>query len=273
MAKLNDKVIVITGGTRGIGLAIGKRCAQDGAKVALLGKTTDPTPKLEGTLFTAAEEVIQAGGEALPLKTDIRFEEEIQTAIDQVVEKWGKIDILINNASAIFLESTLKTPMKRFDLMFGVNVRGTFATTQACLPHLLKAPNPHVLMLSPPLNMKAQWFQNHCAYTMSKYGMSQCVLGMAEEFKSHGVAFNALWPQTVIATAAINMLGGEALMKSARHPSIVADAAYWILTQESRACTGNFFLDEEVLEKAGITDLSNYAMVPGAILMPDFFLD
>lgn len=273
MTTLKDKVIFITGASRGIGKAIALRAAQDGAKIVVAAKTSDPHPTLEGTIFSTAQEIRAAGGEALPIKLDIRDEDQIQQAVEKTIDTFGQIDIVINNASAIFLEGTLKTPMKRFDLMFGVNVRGTFAVTQACLPHLLKAKNPHVLMMSPPLNMHEKWFENHCAYTMSKYGMSMCVLGMASEFRDRGVAVNALWPMTVIATAAANMLGGEALMQSSRKPEILSDAAHWILTQDAKNTTGNFFTDEAVLEKAGIHDFTPYAVSPGKQLVPDFFLD
>ncbi len=274
MTTLKDKVIFITGGSRGIGEAIAMRAAQDGAKIVIASKTTEAHPKLPGTIYTVAQSIREAGGEALPIQMDLRDEDALQAAVDKTVETWGAIDILINNASAIQLTSTLKTPMKRFDLMFDVNVRGTFAASQACLPHLLKAKNPHILTLSPPLNMSPQWFENHCAYTMSKYGMSMCVLGMSAEFKDKGVAVNALWPKTTIATAAVNMLGGEALMQSSRKPEIVADAAYWVLTQKAQKCTGNFFIDEEVIAEANpAADLAAYAISPDKPLVPDFFLD
>lgn len=274
MTTLKDKVIFITGGSRGIGEAIALRAAQDGAKIVIASKTTEPHPKLPGTIYTVAQAIREAGGEALPLQMDLRDDEALEIAISKTIEAFGGIDILINNASAIQLTPTLQTPMKRFDLMFDVNVRGTFSASQACLPHLLKSKNPHILTLSPPLNMQAKWFQNHCAYTMSKYGMSMCVLGMAEEFKSEGVAVNALWPKTSIATAAVNMLGGEALMSSSRKPEIVADAAYWILTQDSKTCSGNFFVDEDVVAEAmPSVDMAAYAVNPGKPLVPDFFLD
>jgi citronellol/citronellal dehydrogenase len=272
MTTLKNKVIFITGGSRGIGKAIAMRAAQEGARIVIAAKTTEPHPKLPGTIYSVAKEIREAGAEALPLKMDIRFEEEVQTAVKETVKKFGKIDILVNNASAIFLAGTLKTPLSRFDLMFNVNVRGTFAASQACLPYLLKADNPHILTLAPPLNMDEQWFEAYCAYTMSKYGMSMCVLGMAAEFKQEGVAVNALWPRTVIATSAIEMLGGEALMRSARKPEIVAEAAHWILTQPSRDCTGHFFIDEDVLKKKGVTDFAPYAVVPNVPLAEDFFL-
>jgi citronellol/citronellal dehydrogenase len=273
MSTLKGKTLFITGASRGIGLAIAKRAARDGANVVIAAKTAEPHPKLAGTIFTAAEEIEREGGKALPLMVDIRFEEQLHGAVKQAVERFGGIDILVNNASAISLTGTLETPMKKFDLMFGVNVRGTYVTTQACLPELLKAKNPHVLTLSPPLNMKPKWFQNHVAYTMAKYGMSMCVLGMAEEFRDQGVAFNALWPRTVIATAAVNMLGGEEMMQASRTPEIMADAAHAILTRDSRSCTGNFFIDEDLLREAGVTDFAKYLVKPGAEPLPDFFLD
>jgi citronellol/citronellal dehydrogenase len=274
MGKLQGKTILITGGSRGIGLAIAKRAAQDGANIAILAKTAEPHPKLPGTIYTAAEELNEAGGTALPILCDIRYEAQIEAAVSQTVEKFGGIDICINNASAISLTSTEHTPLKRFDLMNGVNARGTFATTQACIPHLKKADNPHVLMNSPPLNMNPKWFANHVAYTMAKYGMSMCVLGMAEEFRSEGIAVNALWPRTSIATAAVrNLLGGEELIRQSRKPQIMADAAYAILTKNSRECTANFFIDDEVLTAEGVTDLKQYSVDPSAEPFIDFFLD
>jgi citronellol/citronellal dehydrogenase len=270
---LKGKTLFITGASRGIGLAIARRAARDGANIVIAAKTSAPHPKLPGTIHTAAEEIEKEGGKALPLMVDIRDEGQIHAAVKQTVERFGGIDILVNNASAISLTGTLETPMKKFDLMFGVNVRGTYATTQACLPELLKAKNPHVLVLSPPLNMKPKWFQNHVAYTMAKYGMSMCVLGMAEEFREQGVAFNALWPRTTIATAAVNMLGGQEMMEASRTPDIMSDAAHAILTRDSRSCTGNFFLDEDLLRESGVTDFAKYAVKPGAQLIPDFFLD
>lgn len=273
MAGLKGKTIFISGASRGIGKAIALRAARDGANVAIAAKTAEPHPKLPGTVFSAAEEIEAAGGKALPLTVDIRFEDQVAKAVAATVERFGGIDILINNASAIQLTGTLSTDMKRYDLMHGVNTRGTFVCSQACLPHLLKAENPHVLNLSPPLSMKAKWFSNHVAYTMAKFGMSMCVLGMAEEFRSKGVAFNALWPMTTIATAAIHMLAGDAGMRSARTPEIMADAAHVILTRPSRECTGNFFIDEEILREAGVTDFSSYAVDPSVPLTPDFFVD
>lgn len=272
MGTLNGKTIFITGGSRGIGLAIAVRAARDGANVAIAAKTSVPNPKLPGTIFTAAREIEQAGGKALPLQVDIRYEEQIAAAAAKTAETFGGIDILVNNASAISLTGTLQTPMKRFDLMIGVNVRGTFAASQALLPYLMKAENPHILNLSPPLSLNPKWFANHCAYTMAKYGMSLCVLGMAEEFRESGVAVNALWPKTVIATAALAMIPGVET-GNCRKPEIVADAARVILARNSRRCTGNFFLDEEVLAAEGVTDFSRYAVQPGAALLPDLFLD
>ncbi len=272
MATLRGKTLFITGASRGIGKAIALRAAADGANVALAAKTSEAHPKLPGTIHSAAREIEDAGGRALPLQIDIRFEEQIAAGAARAAEVFGGIDILVNNASAISLTGTLQTPMKRFDLMFGVNVRGTFAASQAVLPYLLKGSNPHILNLSPPLSLDPKWFRNHCAYTMAKYGMSLCVLGMAEEFREAGVAVNALWPRTVIATAAISMLGGVA-EGNCRKPEIVADAARAILARDSRTCTGNFFLDEEVLAAEGVADFSRYAVNPGAPLLPDLFLD
>ena len=273
MKTLAGMTMFITGGSRGIGRSIALRAAKDGANVVIASKTAEPHPQLEGTIFTVAKEIEDAGGTALPIAMDARDDEQLQAAVELTVKTFGGIDILLNNASAIQLTSTLKTPMKRFDLMFDVNVRATFAASQACLPHLKEGKNPHILMLSPPLNMNPKWFKNHCAYTMSKYGMSMCVLGMSEEFKSAGIAVNALWPRTTIATAAVNMLGGEALMKSSRKPEIMADAAHAILTRASASCTGNFFIDDEVLAEEGVTNLDGYAVTPGGTLIPDFFLD
>jgi len=275
--SLAGKRIFITGGSRGIGLAIALRAAQDGAKIAIAAKTTEPHPKLPGTIFTAAEEIKNAGGEALAIQCDLRDENQIADAVSQTASQFGGIDILINNASAINLTNTESTPAKRFDLMFDVNVRGTFLTSQAVIPHLRASSkegrNPHVLTLSPPLSMKAHWFKNHVAYTMAKYGMSMCVLGMAEEFRRDGIAFNALWPRTAIDTAALQMIPGidTALC---RRPEILADAAYYILKRPSKECSGNFFVDDEVLAAEGITDLDQYAVVPGTKdFLLDFFLD
>lgn len=272
MASLKGKTLFITGGSRGIGLAIAKRAAQDGANVTIAAKTAEANPKLPGTIYSAAEEIEAAGGKALPLMVDIRDEDQIKAAVDKTVETFGGLDICINNASAINLTGTLQTSMKRYDLMNQVNARGTFATSQACLPHLLKAENPHILNLSPPLNMDKKWFAGHTAYTMAKYGMSMCVLGMAEEFAEQGVAINALWPKTVIYTAALAMLGDAVKPDYCRTPEIVADSAHAILTREAKGCTGNFFIDEEVLAEAGITDLDQYAVKAGNPLLPDIFL-
>jgi citronellol/citronellal dehydrogenase len=273
MSTLRGKTLFITGATRGIGLAIALRAAKDGANIAIAAKTDRPHPQLPGTLATATAEIEAAGGGALAVKTDIRDDLQIADAVRQTVERFGGIDILVNNASAISLTGTLQTPMKRFDLMHQVNARGTFAVSQACLPHLLKADNPHILNLSPPLSMQAKWFKDHCAYTMAKFGMSLCVLGMAEEFREQGVAVNALWPRTVIHTAAITMLGGMVKPENCRSSEIVADAAHAILTRESRSCSGHFFTDEDVLREEGVTDFSRYAVDPNGRLLPDFFLD
>ena len=273
MADLKDKTLFITGASRGIGKAIALRAAADGAKIVIVAKTASPHPKLPGTIHTAADEIETAGGRALAIQTDIRFEDQVKNAVKKAVETFGGIDILVNNASAIFLKGTAELSMKRFDLMWSVNARGTFLCCQCCLPDLRKASNPHILMISPPLNMEAKWFQNHCAYTMSKYGMSMCALGMAEEFRPDRIAVNALWPKTVIDTAALRMLGGVVQPESCRSPRIVADAAYEILIRDSRTCTGNFFTDEEVLASAGVSDFSPYEVQPGTPLAPDFFLD
>ena len=271
--SLKGKTLFITGASRGIGKAIALRAARDGANIAVAAKTAEPHPKLPGTVYTAVEEIEAAGGRGLACIVDIRSEELLQEAVNQTVQTFGGIDICVNNASAISLTPTLSTTMKRYDLMNQVNARGTFMTSKLCLPHLLKAENPHILNLSPPLSMKPKWFKNNCAYTMAKYGMSMCVLGMSAEFESKGVAVNALWPRTAIATAAVNMLGGEAMMNASRKPSIMADAAYAILTRDSRRCTGNFYIDDDVLAEEGITDLDSYSVVPGAKLVEDFFLD
>ena len=275
--SLAGKRIFITGGSRGIGLAIALRAAADGASIAIAAKTADPNPKLPGTIFTAAAEIEAAGGKALALQCDIRDELAIEEAIKETVDAFGGIDIVINNASAINLTKTDQTPAKRFDLMFDVNVRGTFLTSQAALPHLRQSAkdgrNPHILNLSPPLSMKPIWFKNHVAYTMAKYGMSMCVLGMAEEFKRDGIGVNALWPRTVIDTAALQMIPGiDAL--AGRKPEILADAAHIILNRDAKECTGNFFVDDLLLASEGITDLEKYSVTPGTTdFLLDFFLD
>jgi len=273
MADLGGKTLFISGASRGIGLAFAKRAARDGANIAIAAKTAEPHPTLPGTIYTAAEEIEAAGGKALPLVVDIRFEDQVRDAVEKTVEKFGGIDILINNASAISLTGTLETPMKRYDLMHQINVRGTYLCSQACLPFLLRGNNPHILNNSPPLSMKAKWFQNHVAYTMAKFGMSMCVLGMSAEFADRGVAVNAIWPKTAIATAAMQMLGGDESIKACRKPEIMADAAHVILTSDSRQCTGNFFVDEDVLRENGVKDFGQYAVDPSHELMPDFFLD
>jgi citronellol/citronellal dehydrogenase len=276
MSTLKGKTLFITGASRGIGLAIGLRAARDGANVAVAAKTADPHPKLPGTVYSACEEIEKAGGKALPCITDIRFEDQVADAVKRTVEKFGGIDILVNNASAISLTPTPDTPMKRFDLMHGINLRGTYAVTQACYPFLKKAANPHVLTLSPPLNLQPHWFGPHVAYSIAKYGMSLCTLGHAEEFRRDGIAVNSLWPRTVIATAAVkNLLGGDESMSKSRTPEIMADAAYVILTKPSREFTGNFCIDDETLRAAGVADLGKYASIPGtpdSALLPDFFV-
>lgn len=272
MPSLAGKTLFISGASRGIGLAIALRAARDGANIVVTGKTATPHAKLPGTVYTAAAEIEAAGGKALPLVVDIRFEEQVYGAVEQAVQRFGGINILVNNASAISLTGTLETPMKRFDLMMGINLRGTFLCSQACLPHLAKAGNPHILTMSPPLDMRAKWFAPHAAYTIAKYGMSMCVLGMAEEFRGAGIAVNALWPRTIIATAALQMLPG-ASPERGRKPEIVADAAWQILTRDSRATTGNFLIDEDVLAAAGVVDFSKYDVAPSASLKSDIFLD
>ena len=269
-----NKNVIITGATRGIGKAIGLRLAKEGANIAVVGKTVDPHPKLEGTIFSAAEEIDKVGpGKVLPIQADIRFEESIDQIVKTTVSTFGGIDILVNNASAINLFPTEQTEAKRFDLMQSINVRGTFLMSKACIPALKKARNPHILNLSPPLNLDPAWFGKHLAYTMSKYGMSMIVLGLSEELKTHRIAANALWPKTTIATAAVqNLLGGDFLVQRSRTPDVVADAAYYILQQPSFECTGNFFIDEEVLSKNGVTDFTKYSVNPEQKLMMDLFL-
>jgi len=271
--SFKNTTILVTGSSRGIGKAIALKLAKDGANIVVASKSVEENPKLGGTIFSAAKEIEEAGGKALPLQCDIRFEDQVKTLIDQSIENFGGIDILINNASAISLTSTEQTEAKRFDLMHSINVRGTFLVTKACIPFLKRSANPHILTLSPPLNLKPKWFAYHVAYTISKYNMSMMTIGWAEEFKKDKIAANSLWPRTTIATAAIkNLLGGEALMKMSRTPEILADAAYYILKQPSTECTGNLFIDEDVLAREGITDLSKYSVVPGAQLYNDLFV-
>ncbi len=273
MPTLRGKTLFITGASRGIGLAIALRAARDGANVAIAAKTTEPHPKLPGTVFSAAEEIEKAGGRALPCVVDIRFEDQVYAAVEKTVQTFGGIDVLVNNASAIHISGTVETPMKKWDLMHAINARGTFLCSQACIPHLKKAANPHILNNSPPLNLDPRWFAPHVAYTMAKYGMSMCVLGMAEELKEDGIAVNALWPRTTIATAAVqNLLGGEEGVRHSRLPEIVADAAHAIITKPSRTFTGRFLIDEDVLRAEGVRDFARYQVVPGAELMPDYFL-
>ena len=276
MSTLKGKTVFISGGSRGIGKAIALRCARDGANVVIAAKTAEPHPKLPGTIYTSAEEIEQAGGRALPLVVDVRHEQEVADAVSQAVEKFGGIDILVNNASAISLTGTLDTQMKRYDLMHQVNTRGTFLCSRECVPYLKQAPNAHVLNLAPPLNMDPRWFAPHVAYTMAKYGMSMCALGMAEEFRDERIAFNALWPRTAIATAAVQFaLGGDEAMRHSRTPEIMADAAYAIFCRDSGECTGHFFIDDEVLAAEGVTDLRSYQVDPSLEhkdLLPDLFL-
>ena len=273
MADLKGKTLFITGASRGIGHAIAMRAAKDGANVVVAAKTTEPDPRIPGTIYSAAEDIDAAGGQAMAAVVDIRFEDQVQDAVDKTIARFGGIDILINNASAISLTDTLTTTMKRYDLMNQVNARGTFLCSKLCAPHLKKAENPHILTLSPPLNLDPRWFAPHVAYTMAKYGMSMCVLGMAEEFKNDGVAVNALWPKTTISTAAVkNLLGGDEMMRASRTPEIMADAAYAVLTRNSREATGNFYIDEDVLREEGVTDFDKYANDPSAELMVDLFL-
>jgi citronellol/citronellal dehydrogenase len=260
--KLKDKVVFITGASRGIGREIALRCAQDGAKVVVAAKSADAHPTLPGTIYTVAKEIEAAGGEALPIQLDVRDEVMVYKVVEKAIEAFGGIDILINNV-----------PMKRFDLMFAVNVRGTFVCSQACIPHLKNSTNPHILNLSPPLNMKAKWFKNHLAYTMSKYGMSMCTLGMAEEFKKAGIAVNSLWPETTIATAAIEVNFPKEIYEASRKPAIVADAAYGIITSPSRETTGNFFIDEDYLRTQGVSDFAHYSINPAKKPFKDAYLD
>jgi citronellol/citronellal dehydrogenase len=272
--SLSGKTMIISGGSRGIGLAIALKAAADGANVALIAKTDQPHPKLEGTIHTAAAEIEEAGGTALPLLGDIRDENRVAEAVAETVERFGGIDIAVNNASAINISTTEETPMKRYDLMQDINARGTFVLSQACIPHLREAENPHVLTLSPPLSLEPRWAQHHVAYTIAKYGMSLCTLGMAAEFADEGIAFNSLWPRTIVATAAVqNLLGGEEAMKRARTPAVYADSAYAVLNRPSRECTGNFYLCEDVLVEEGVTDFSVYSAVPDAEPQVDLYVD
>ncbi|MEA3502175.1 MAG: NAD(P)-dependent oxidoreductase [Actinomycetota bacterium] len=274
MSGLAGKTMFMSGGSRGIGLAIAKRVAADGGNIALISKTADPNPKLPGTIFTAAKEIEEAGGNALPIVGDIRFDGQVEAAVANTVEAFGGIDLCLNNASAINLSGTEQLPMKSYDLMQDINARGTYLVSRTCVPHLKHAENPHILSLSPPLNLAPHWFANNLAYTMAKYGMSMCTLGMSAEFAGSGIAVNSLWPRTAIATAAVrNLLGGDDAMRRTRNPEIMADAAYEIFIRPSREATGNFYIDDEVLAEAGVTDLSVYAFVQDADLMPDFFLD
>lgn len=272
--SLKNKTAFITGASRGIGKAIALRIAKDGGNVIIVAKSVEENAKLGGTIFSAAEEVEKAGGKALAVQCDIRYEDQIQKAVDSAVEKFGGIDILINNASAISLTPTEQTEPKRFDLMHDINVRGTFFVTKACIPHLKKSSNGHIITLSPPISMKPKWFANHVAYTMTKFSMSMMAIGWAAELKQYRIASNALWPRTTIDTAAVrNLLGGEALAKMSRTPDILSDAAYYILNKPSADCTGNCFIDEEIMANEGITDLSSYSVVPGANLYRDLFVD
>lgn len=273
MQTLNNKTIFISGGSRGIGKAIALRAARDGANIVIAAKSDKPHATLPGTIFSVAEEIEKAGGHALPIKLDVRDDQAVVQAVEKAADHFNGLDILINNASAITLKNTLDVSMRNFDLMHSVNVRGTFACSKACLPFLLKSDNPHILNLSPPLNLDPVWFKDYLAYTMSKYGMSMCVLGMASEFRSQGIAVNALWPRTVIETAAINMLGDLVNPVNCRKPEIMADAAHAILCRDSKTNSGNFYIDEDVLRVAGVTDFDRYAVKPGEALMKDLFLD
>lgn len=271
--KLAGRTLFITGASRGIGKAIALKAAQDGANIVIAAKTAEPHPKLPGTIFTAAKEIESLGGHALPCVVDVRDEESVRQAVDNAVKQFGGIDIVVNNASAISLTGTLATPLKKYDLMHHINTRGTYLVSKLCIPHLLKSANPHILNISPPLNMKPRWFKDHVAYTMAKYGMSMCILGMAEEFRDDGIACNALWPRTAIITAAMEMLVGGEVSKKCRKPEIMADAAYVMLCKDSRSYTGNFAVDDDVLKAEGVRNLDHYAVDPSVSLMPDFFLD
>jgi citronellol/citronellal dehydrogenase len=273
MATLAGKTLFITGASRGIGLAIALRAARDGANIAIAAKTAEPHPKLEGTIYSAAKEIEAAGGKALPLTCDIRMEEQVAAAVDQTVKQFGGIDICVNNASAISLTASTQTDMKRYDLMHGINARGTFLVSKTCLPHLKKSPNPHILMISPPLDMNVKWFAAHVAYSMAKFNMSIIALGLSGELKGDGIAVNALWPRTTIATAAVrNLLGGDALIRRSRTPEIVGDAAHLILTQDAKSFTGRFSIDDTLLHEHGVTDFEKYRVDRSAELAPDFFV-
>ena len=273
MSSFKDKAVVISGGSRGVGLEIAKTLGKDGAKIAILAKTTEPHPKLPGTIYTAAEEIEDVGGSALPLICDIRFEEQVDKSIEKVREEFGGVDICINNASAIHLTDTVNTPMKRYDLMHNINVRGTFLLSKSCIPYLKDSENPHILTLSPPLDIDRKWFGRTLAYTTAKYGMTLIAHGLSEELKELGIASNTLWPRTTIDTAAIRNVVGNEIVDGSRKPAIYADAAYAILKRDSKECTGNFFLDQDVLEEEGVTDFEQYAVKPGATLFSDFFVD
>ncbi|MBI5007418.1 MAG: NAD(P)-dependent oxidoreductase [Nitrosomonadales bacterium] len=273
MTSLRDKVVFITGSSRGIGREIALRCARDGAKVVITGKTTEPHPKLPGTIHSVAQEVAEAGGQALAIQLDVRDEAAIAAAVEQTAAHFGGIDVLVNNASAISLTPTLETTAKRLDLMWDVNMRATFLASQACIPHLRKAANPHILTLSPPLNLEAKWFAPHVAYTISKYGMSMVMLGLAKEFAADGIAVNCLWPRTTIATAAIEFNFPPEILRASRKPAIMADAAHAILLRDSRTFSGHFFIDDEVLRASGVKNLDHYAVSPGEKLYGDLFLE
>jgi citronellol/citronellal dehydrogenase len=273
MKSLAGKTVIITGSSRGIGRAIALRCAQDGANVAVLAKTAEPNPKVSGTIHTVAKEIEAAGGKAMPIQLDLRDADAIQNSVHEVVKKFGGVDVLVNNAGVLNLTDTMHTPMKRFDLMLAVNVRATFCASQACIPLLSEAENPHILNIAPPLNLSPKWFKDHLPYTISKYGMSMCTLGMSAEFADHGIAVNSLWPQTAIATAAIEVHFPPEVYKGSRKPEIMSDAAHWILTSDSKTCTGNFYTDEQVLQQQGCRDLSKYAIDENAELFMDAFLD
>ena len=273
MTYFKNKTVIMSGGSRGVGLEIAKALGKDGANIAILAKTTEPHPTLPGTIFTAADEIEDVGGTALPIVCDIRYEDQVEAAVEETVNKFGGIDICINNASAIHLTDTVNTPMKRYDLMHNINVRGTFMLSQKCIPHLIKGDNSHILTLSPPLDIARKWFGMTLAYTTAKYGMSLVAHGLAEELGKHNVASNCLWPRTSLDTAAVRNVIGEELVKGSRKPSIYADAAYAVLKRDSSSCTGNFFLDQDVLEEEGVTDFDQYAIDPEAKLVSDFFVD